>query len=95
MISDPSLDPIRKGHREADSFNVAWWKNGERLTWLQRIGFAVISLAFFSFGLFFAALVINDVRDGELLGAIGWSVPTFLSLVPGVAGLRNVLRFRH
>jgi hypothetical protein len=90
---DPGFDPIRKSHREADSFNVAWWKNGEKLTWVQRIGFAVISLSFFSAGLIFGVNAMNYARDWNLLGAAGWSVPALLFIVPGILGLRSVLRF--
>ena len=94
MEHPPDLDPIRKSHREASSFNEAWWKHGERLSWFQRIGYAVFSLAFLAFGLFFLSITASNLRDWDLLGAAGWSIPTFLTLVPGAIGLRNVLRFQ-
>jgi len=93
MTDSPDYDPIRRSRQEADRFNVAWLKNGEELSWLQRIGFAVFSLFFFSAGLFFGTLAVTDIHDGEFVGAIGWSVPTLIFLVPGILGLRNVLRF--
>ena len=69
-------------------------KNGEKMTWVHRIGFAVFSLFFFASGLYFGALAVGDIRDGEVLGTLGWIVPTLVFLVPGCLGLRNVLRFR-
>jgi len=68
-------------------------KNGEKLSWLQRIGFAVFSLIFFSAGLVFGTLAVTDIHDREFVGAIGWSVPTLIFLVPGILGRRNILRF--
>jgi hypothetical protein len=93
MTYSPDYDPIRRSRHEADSFNVVWMKNGERMNWLQRIGFAVFSFLFFSAGLLFGTFALNYIRTGRLLGAIGWSVPALIFLVPGILGLRNVLRF--
>jgi hypothetical protein len=83
VTDSPDYDPIRRSRQEADRFNVAWMKNGEKLSWVQRIGFAVISFVFFSAGLLFGTLAVNDIRNGEFLGAIGWSVPTLIFLVLG------------
>ena len=52
---ESDFDPIRKSAREAHRFNDAWLKNGERLTWLQRISFAVGSLFFFMAGIYISA----------------------------------------
>jgi hypothetical protein len=93
VIDNPDYDPIRRSRQEAGPFNVAWMKSGEKLSWLQRFGFAVISFFFFSAGLLFGSFAFNDIRHGEFLGAIGWSVPTLIFLFPGIFGLRNVLRF--
>jgi hypothetical protein len=93
VTDSPDCDPIRRSRQGADRFNVAWLKNGEKLSWLQRIGFAVVSLVFFSGGLFFGTLAVTDLHDGEFIGTIGWIVPTLIFLIPGVLGLRNVLRF--
>jgi len=68
-------------------------KHGENLTLMQRIGFTVFSLVLFSFGVLFLGLAASDIRNAEYLGAIGWSLPTLCFLVPGIWGLRNVLRF--
>jgi hypothetical protein len=68
-------------------------KNGEKLTWLQRIGFAVFSFVLFASGVLFGTFAASSVRDENVLEAIGWSIPTLIFIVPGVMGLRNVLRF--
>ena len=98
MNEAPDYDPIRKSWRENQTFNVAWMKNGERLTWIQRVGFAIVSLCFFAFGLFFAALAIGSLREGDLLslgsvGAVVGVVAGLFLLILGILGLRNVLRF--
>jgi hypothetical protein len=59
MNEAPDYDPIRKSWRENQTFNVAWMKNGERLTWVQRVGFAIVSLCFFAFGLFLQRLHLD------------------------------------
>jgi hypothetical protein len=93
MADSPDYDPIARSRREADSFNVAWMKHGEKLTWIQRIGFAVFSFILFSSGALFGTFAIKDLLSGELLGAIGWFVPTLIFMIPASLGLRNVLRF--
>jgi hypothetical protein len=93
MIHERDLDPIRKSSRETNSFNIAWMKNGEKLTWLQRIGFAVFSFVFFASGVLFGTFAASSVRDENVLGAIGWSIPTLIFIIPGIMGLRNTLRF--
>jgi hypothetical protein len=94
MPYESDFDPIRKSEREANRFNSAWLKNGKRLTWLERIGFAVISFLFFTFGIYFGTLAAIYIRDGGVLGAIGWSIPALIFIVPGILGLRNVCRFQ-
>jgi hypothetical protein len=94
MPHESDFDPIRKSAREAHRFNSAWLRNGERLTWLQRIGFAVISLFFFMAGIYFGTLAASDIGSGEVLGACGWSAPALIFIVPGILGLKNVCRFR-
>jgi hypothetical protein len=94
MPHEPDFDPIRKSSREANGFNSAWMKNGERLTWLQRIGFTVISFFFFTFGIYFGTLAASYIRDWRVLGAIGWSIPALIFVVPGILGLMNVCRFQ-
>jgi hypothetical protein len=93
MTYEPDLDPIRKSSRETNRFNIAWMKNGGKLTWLQRIGFAAISFLLVTFGVVFGTIAASGVRSGNVLEAIGWSIPTLIFVVPGLIGLRNVLRF--
>ena len=98
MNDAPSYDPIRKSVRENRNFWSAWMKNGESMTWTQRIGFAITSLCSFSCGLFVATLAIESLRNGDLLSldsagaAIGVVAGLFIFIL-GILGLRNVLRF--
>jgi hypothetical protein len=55
--------------------------------------FTIFSLVFVLGGFYFLTLVALNIRDAGFIGAIGWSFPTLFFLVPGVLGLRNVLRF--
>jgi hypothetical protein len=50
MNEAPDFDPIRKSMREGQTFNLAWMKSGEKMTWMQRIGFAIISFPAFRRG---------------------------------------------
>ena len=98
MTNPPDYDPIRKSWREAGSFNFSWLRNGEKLTWTQRIGFAIISFLVFSSGLLVETLAINSLINGELLSLgtlaiIGGILIGLLVLILGLLGLRNVLRF--
>lgn len=86
-------NPITKSRYEPDRFNVAWLKNGEKLSLFQRIGFGMFSLFFFLAGVFFGALAFNAIRKSDVLGACGWSIPALIYIIPGSLGLRNVLRF--
>jgi hypothetical protein len=86
-------DPITKSRYEPDRFNVAWLKNGEKLSLFQRIGFLVLSLFFLCAGVSFGGAAFNAIREGSVLGACGWTIPTLIFIVPGSLGLRNVLRF--
>jgi hypothetical protein len=98
MNDAPNYDPIRKSIRESPNIWAVWLRNGESMTWIQRIGFAVVSLGYFSFGLFIATLAIGSFRDGDLLslgsvGAVVGVVAGVCLLIVGILGLRNVLRF--
>lgn len=95
----PDYDPIRKSHREANSLNVAWFKHGEKLTWMQRIGFSVMSLVVFASGLLLETLALNSLLKGDLLSLstlaiVGGLIMGLFALVLGILGLRNVLRFK-
>jgi hypothetical protein len=93
MTYRPGSDPLEKIRGESSPFNAAWLRYGEKLTLTQRIGFTVFSLAFFGVGSLIATWVVQDLLNGELLGAAGWLLPALVFLVPGILGLRNVLRF--
>jgi hypothetical protein len=98
MNEIPDYDPIRKSWREGRIVDRAWLKDGEKLTWTQRIGFALVSLCVFSLGLSFATTAIGYLRHGELfslecMGAVIGVVAGICLLTLGILGLRNVLRF--
>lgn len=93
MTYRPGSDPLEKIRGESSPFNAAWFRHGEKLTLTQRIGFTVFSLAFFGVGSLIATWVVHDLLNGELLGAVGWLLPAIVFLVPGILGLRNVIRF--
>jgi hypothetical protein len=73
----------------------AWFKNGERLTLLQRTLFMLLSLVLLSisgtllYGLI-DAIRTKDSVGASLAGFIGMGVPMFAI---AIFGLRNVLRF--
>jgi hypothetical protein len=98
-VSDaPDYDPIRKNWREGKLIDRAWLKDGERLTWTQRIGFAMLSLCIFSGGLLIATSAIGFLRDVDLfslnsVGAVFGVVAGVCLLILGILGLKNVLRF--
>ncbi len=93
MQDNDDYDPLRKSRLEASSFNLAWLKDGQRMTWTQRLGFSVFSFVFLSAGFLFGTYAVSGLLQGEPLGAAGWLVPTIIFVVPGALGLRNVLRF--
>ena len=93
--SEPDYDPIQKSWRESQSFNIAWTKDGERLTWPQRIGFAIFSFFLFTAGLLGETLALNTIwTDGSIsIGVIIAMFTGLVFLIPGTLGLRNTLRF--
>jgi hypothetical protein len=99
MANIPDYDPLRKSWREAGSFNSAWLSNGEKLTWFQRIGFAVISLVTFMAGLYVITFAISSLVHGELsswydlLGLSAGLLAGVFIVIVGLIGVRNVLRF--
>ena len=98
MNDAPDYDPIRKSWRESQTFNAAWLKNGERLTWIHRIGLAIVSLCSFTCGLLFATPAIGYLRNGDLfslesMAAAIEAVAGVFLLIMGILGFRNVLRF--
>jgi hypothetical protein len=98
MSEAPDYDPIRKSWREGKIIDHFWLRDGEKLTWMQRIGYALVSLCIFSAGLLLAASAIASLRDGDLfsldsVGAVIGVVGGICVLTLGILGLRNVLRF--
>jgi hypothetical protein len=98
MNDAPEYDPIHKAIRQSPNVWAVWMKNGEGMTWPQRIGFALISFCSFSSGLLFATLAIGSLRNGDLfslesIGAAIGVVAGICFLIVGILGLRNVLRF--
>ena|ERR1700761_1606584 len=99
MGHHPGNDPIRENYPGVDRFNLLWLKHGEKMTWIQRIGFATISLLFFSIGLLVETLAINSLFDGDFLsvgtlGSLCAIVAALFILVLGALGLKSVLRFK-
>jgi hypothetical protein len=91
-------EPIHESRHGKPSIYSLWFKNGQDLTWTQRTGFAMFSLALFASGLLFDTLAINSIRNEYLmsidtLGAVCAIVAGLCFLIFGLLGLRSVLRF--
>jgi len=91
-------DPIRHSQTDAPTFNQAWLKSGESLSCLQRVGFTALSFAMFSCGLFFAVTAMSSLlHEEEVLYVVaeicGILAASAFFVIPGILGLRNVLRF--
>jgi Domain of unknown function (DUF5615) len=87
------LDPLQAVRDQAPSFNNAWLKGGEKMPPVQRIGFAIFSLVFCICGVWLAQGAVSSYKDEDrtfLFFAIAGVAFLFL----GIAGFRNVLRFR-
>lgn len=87
-------DPLQAVWKESRAFNRAWFRSGESLSLVQRAGYTVLSLAFLGAALYLFADATEGFREGDFtfwLSAIG----SVFSLLVGVLGLRNVLRFRR
>jgi hypothetical protein len=90
-------DPLEYTRRESLSFNRMWLKNGERLTPVQRTGFAIFSLMFCAGGVFLADGSLMSIDDGANFFAFFMGIGSIFFLVFGLLRLRNILRFavRH
>ena len=91
-------DPIHALWTETGVFHTAWFKNGESLSTLQRVGYTVLSLLFLVIALYLSRDAVMFAREGDFMGVIftvifGGSSLGFL--VASLLGLRNVLRFRR
>ena len=85
-------DPVQTAWTQSKVFNTAWLKNGESLSPLQRLGFAIISLFFVASGLYLARFAVMFAREWDFMVVIFGPVCLGF-LFFGVLGLRNVLRF--
>ena len=88
-----SHDPLLQAQAESKTFSWRWLSGGESLSMLGRTGFAMLSLFFIAFGLFFARVSADDFREGDFFFAVGFAVATFFFLFFALLGLRNVLSF--
>jgi hypothetical protein len=67
MARDPAGESIHESRHEEPSISALWFRNGEDLTWIQRTGFAMFSIALFASGLLFDTLAINSIRNEDLV----------------------------
>jgi hypothetical protein len=86
-------DPLRTARVDSGGFNRSWLKNGESMPPVQRIGYAIVSLAFIGAGLFLLNAGREVMRSGDAMYFL-WFLGSLSFLSLGVLGLRNVLRFR-
>lgn len=86
-------DPIQAERSQSGNFNRAWLKDGERLTLLQRSGFATLSLLFVAFGLYLLRFCVLMASDEPWIFDLIFGGATLSCLFVGIMGLRNVLRF--
>lgn len=86
-------DPVQAGWSQSGKFNRAWLKDGERLTSMQRSGYAMLSLLFVAFGLYLLRDFVLLFRSGDWTSVLIFGGATFFFLFVGIKGLRNVLRF--
>jgi hypothetical protein len=86
-------DPLRAVRVDSGSFNRSWLKNGESMPPVQRIGYAIVSLAFIGAGLFLLNAGWEVMRSGDATYFL-WFLGSLSFLSLGALGLRNVLRFK-
>jgi hypothetical protein len=86
-------DPLVNAQFQSNAVNIAWFKDGERLNFLQRFGFIFISLAFIACGGVLLTWWWNSLREGDTFWAVAWIVSGLLMIILGCAGGRNALRF--
>ena len=66
---------------------------GPELSFLQRIGYAAISLMLLAIGLISFRVVVESWMSRDLLTGLLWLFPATVILSVGANGLVNVLRF--
>lgn len=92
-INDPTVhDPMVLTRDQAPTFNNAWMKNGESMPLVQRIGFMIFSLLCCQCGAFLISGAIENFREDNLI-YLFFVAASLVMIVPGILGLRNVLRF--
>jgi hypothetical protein len=91
--SRKGYDPLRAARLDAGSFNRSWLKHGELMPPVQRIGYAVFSLAFIGAGLFLLNGGWEVMRSGDATFVL-WFFASLAFVSLGALGLRNVFRFK-
>lgn len=86
-------DPLQASSEQASAFNRAWFKHGESLTPVQRVGFAICSLMFILIGFFLGLGCWEDFQSKDVT-AVLWAVGTLFFLGIGFRGLRNTFARR-
>jgi hypothetical protein len=87
-------DPLQAARVDSNAFNTYWLKSGESLVPIQRVGYAIFSIAFLSIGWLFADQCWEGIRDGDLESGL-FAVPAIFFLWIGGLGFRNVFRLKH
>ena len=90
-----SHDPLREASVASPAFTKSWLTNGELLTRVQRVGYAVLSFGYVGAGLFTLGPSIDGFKEGDVFMPLGFGVAAAFFLYFGLRGLRNVLRFRR
>jgi hypothetical protein len=91
--SDTSYDPLANVRNEVPTFNKAWFKNGESMPLVQRVGFTIFSLMSCLVGAWLINGSVIEFREHDVIGVF-FVIGSVIFLIPGILGLRNVLRFR-
>ena len=87
-----SHDPLQRVRDEAPAFNRVWMKNGESLSLVQRVGFTIFSLVFCLGGAWMLQGAVEEFHEGSF-ASIFFVLGSIPLVIPGILGLRNVLRF--
>ncbi|MDW5265016.1 MULTISPECIES: hypothetical protein [Acidobacteriaceae] len=90
-----SYDPLRKVSIDSPTLAKSWLANGQFLTPVQRLGYAIFSFAYIGAGLFTLGASIEDFKEKDVFFSLGFGVATAFFFYFGLRGLRNVLRFRR
>lgn len=85
-------DPLRSAASETPTFNRLWLKNGETLRPLQRIGFAIVSLAFLCAAVYAIRNWWEALEEHDLYFIL-WFGSAAFCLTVGFLGIINTLRF--